>query len=159
MKIFQNSILTIIFRLILGSLFIYAAIEKIIDPFGFAADIRNYEIFPTIFSNSLAIYLPWIELYCGIFLLIGVFSRSNASIIAVLLIYFVSRSLRLAPRTGDKNLINKIGVVKTELSPEGFVTVFGERWSSVSINNETIEKNSKVKIVEIDGNVLKVEKI
>ena len=89
MKIFQNSILTIIFRLILGSLFIYAAIEKIIDPFGFAADIRNYEIFPTIFSNSLAIYLPWIELYCGIFLLIGVFSRSSASIIAVLLVGFM----------------------------------------------------------------------
>jgi len=89
MKIFQNSILTIIFRLISGSLFIYAAIDKIIDPFGFAADIRNYELIPALFSNLPAILIPWIELYCGLFLVIGLFSRSSALIIALLLVGFM----------------------------------------------------------------------
>ena len=89
MKFIQNSLLTLIFRLILGSIFIYAAVDKIIDPHGFASDIRNYDFIPHMLSNLPAIILPWIELYCGFSLVIGLYTRSSASIIAVLLILFI----------------------------------------------------------------------
>ena len=81
--------LSILFRLIIGFVFIYAAIDKIIDPYTFAADIRNYQIIPEMFSNILALILPWMELLCGLFLLLGVCTRSSALLIASMLIVFI----------------------------------------------------------------------
>ena len=82
-------IIPIIFRLILGFVFIYAAIDKISDPYTFAVDIRNYQILPDMFSNILALILPWIELFCGLFLIIGFYTRSSAFMIAMMLVVFI----------------------------------------------------------------------
>ena len=81
--------ISIIFRLIIGSVFIYAAIDKILDPYTFAADIRNYQILPDMFSNMLALILPWIELYCGLFLILGFYIRTSALLIAAMLVVFI----------------------------------------------------------------------
>ena len=84
-----KTVLPVIFRLVLGIVFIYAAIDKISDPYTFAVDIRNYRILPDIFSNFFALILPWIELFCGLFLIIGIFIRSSAIIIAAMLMVFI----------------------------------------------------------------------
>ena len=84
-----STLLSIIFRLIIGSVFVFAAIDKILDPYTFAADIRNYQILPDIFSNILALILPWIEFFCGMFLIIGIYIRSSALIIASMLVVFI----------------------------------------------------------------------
>ena len=47
--------LTLAARLIIGGLFVYASIHKIIDPAEFAASIRNYMIVPPTWSNILAL--------------------------------------------------------------------------------------------------------
>ena len=66
-----------------------SCLYKIIDPYTFAADIRNYQIIPEMFSNILALILPWMELLCGLFLLLGICTRSSALLIASMLIVFI----------------------------------------------------------------------
>lgn len=83
------TVLSIFFRLILGFVFVFAAIDKILDPYTFAADIRNYQILPDMFSNILALVLPWIELFCGVFILAGVYARTSVLMIAAMLVVFI----------------------------------------------------------------------
>ncbi|MEI6085379.1 MAG: MauE/DoxX family redox-associated membrane protein [Verrucomicrobiota bacterium] len=78
-----------ILRLGLGGFFIYAGVEKIIDPAGFAKSIGNYKMLPLDGVNLLAITLPWIEVLGGGLLAIGVWRRGNALLIAGLLIVFI----------------------------------------------------------------------
>lgn len=88
-QLLSNNYLLFLFRILLGFIFIYAGIEKIIDPEGFAKSISNYRLFPFAFINIFAITLPWIELVSGILLISGVAVKENSFIITVLLGVFV----------------------------------------------------------------------
>ena len=44
---------------------------KIEDPQGFAVIIGNYQLVPGPLVNPLAVLLPWIEVLCGVMLIIG----------------------------------------------------------------------------------------
>jgi uncharacterized membrane protein YphA (DoxX/SURF4 family) len=81
--------LTLAARLLIGSLFVYASIHKIIDPADFAMSIRNYMIVPPLWSNILALTLPWIELGAGCFLILGVQTRPSALLTTGLLGIFL----------------------------------------------------------------------
>jgi putative oxidoreductase len=70
--------ITLAARLLIGSLFVYASIHKIIDPLDFSASIRNYTIVPPSWSNILALTLPWIEIGAGGFLIFGIQTRPSA---------------------------------------------------------------------------------
>ena len=87
--IIGNKYLTLLCRLTLGAIFIYASIDKIAYPGGFAVVIRNYKILPEQMTNILAIILPWLEIFCGIFLVVGIFTRTSAAIISLMLIVFI----------------------------------------------------------------------
>ncbi len=76
-------------RLIVGGLFIWAGILKIIDPLDFAQSIENYRVFPRFVVFIVAIVLPWVEALSGLFLIIGLFWRSSSLIISILLIGFI----------------------------------------------------------------------
>ena len=58
-------------RLVLGVIFIYASYDKMLHPEAFAEVIYNYQILPDVFINVTAIFLPWLEMLMGIFLIIG----------------------------------------------------------------------------------------
>lgn len=55
-----------IFRLLLGGVFIYAAALKIADPAGFATDIQHFRLLPYPLTLGLGLYLPWLEIICGV---------------------------------------------------------------------------------------------
>jgi hypothetical protein len=76
-------------RVVVGGLFIWAGVLKIIDPLGFGQSIENYRFFPHWLAFIIAIVLPWVEVLSGLFLIIGLFRRSSAVIISVLLIGFI----------------------------------------------------------------------
>lgn len=78
-----------ILRIVLGILFIYASYDKIRNPWDFAAIIRNYEMLPAELTNLPALFLPWLEFYCGLFLLLGIFIRSSALLVSSMLIFFI----------------------------------------------------------------------
>ena len=58
-------------RLVLGVIFIYASYDKMLHPEAFAEVIYNYQILPDVFINVTAIFLPWLEILMGIFLIMG----------------------------------------------------------------------------------------
>jgi uncharacterized membrane protein YphA (DoxX/SURF4 family) len=58
-------------RWILGVVFIYASYDKLFHPQAFADIIYHYQILPDRLINVTAIFLPWLELLTGIFLMIG----------------------------------------------------------------------------------------
>ncbi len=87
-SIFGNEYLIFIARLIVGAVFIVVGVSKIADPNLFAKEIANYRMLPEILINSVAIVLPWIELICGVLLILGVRLRASAAVIFVLLLLF-----------------------------------------------------------------------
>ncbi len=80
----------LIVRLVLAAVFIYAATHKIGRPLQFADEIKMYGIIdlgPLLFF--IAIILPWVELFCGLSLLTGLFIRGSALILLVLNLIFI----------------------------------------------------------------------
>ena len=89
-KILSNQYLLILFRTILGLVFIYSGFVKIIDTSGFSNSIYNYKLMPDLLINYLAIVLPWIELITGLLLILGITIKESALIINSLLIVFIT---------------------------------------------------------------------
>lgn len=87
-RLIASPLLAVIFRWILGLIFIYASIHKITDPFAFSEAIYNYRILPDVLINQLAICLPWLELIAGLSLIIGVWTKGGALIISFLSLSF-----------------------------------------------------------------------
>lgn len=84
------SIAGILVRMVLGGVFIYASWEKIVHPAEFARSIANYQILSPLLVNPAALFLPWLEMVCGICLLIGWITRGSALIISALLAGFIA---------------------------------------------------------------------
>jgi uncharacterized membrane protein YphA (DoxX/SURF4 family) len=80
---------TLLFRLFLGAIFIYASVDKIAHPADFARAIFYYRILPVYLVNILAVVLPWAELFAGILLILGIFTRSSALLIDAMLLVFI----------------------------------------------------------------------
>jgi len=85
----SNKYLLLLFRIIVGFVFIYAGILKISDPAGFSDAINNYKLLPLSFVNFFAITLPWIEVVTGLFLLFGISVKENSFIISLMLVVFI----------------------------------------------------------------------
>lgn len=82
-------LLVIAARVLLGLVFVYAAVYKIKYPPGFAKEIFAYGIVPDSLVNLMAIYLPWLELLAGLALVVGVAPRAAGAITACLLVVFL----------------------------------------------------------------------
>ena len=93
----RNRWLLLILRIIVGGVFVWAGALKIADPLGFAQSIKNYQVIPHTLAFLIAVGLPWVEVLSGACLISGVFKRSSALIISLLLIGFIGLvSLALA---------------------------------------------------------------
>ena len=76
-------------RLVLGAVFVYASIDKILHPVEFAKVVYNYQMLPVPLSNLLAMILPWLELFAGLALIVGVLVTESALLTSGLLIVFI----------------------------------------------------------------------
>ncbi|MFH0921330.1 MAG: MauE/DoxX family redox-associated membrane protein [Fibrobacterota bacterium] len=88
--LFANPWVHLLSRWIAGGVFIYAAVYKIYDPCDFARAINGYKILPAVFINPLAALLPWMEIFCGILVIQGRFSRGAALLLACMLLTFMT---------------------------------------------------------------------
>ena len=89
MNFIRSLNLPIIFRVILGIIFIYASYDKILDPVGFSKNIHNFHVTPIVVENLAALIIPWLELIIGVFLIFGLFLEGTTSIIIALLVFFI----------------------------------------------------------------------
>jgi putative oxidoreductase len=80
-------------RIYIGGLFIYASLHKIEGPSNFAGTVASFELLPYWSVNAVAIILPWIEFWSGVFLVLGVFVRSSALTVCALLSVFFGATL------------------------------------------------------------------
>ena len=81
--------LTIRVQIALGLIFVVAALPKIVDPPSFAHMIYNYKLIPWALINPMALVMPWIELLCGLALILGIWKGTARTIIAALLLTFI----------------------------------------------------------------------
>jgi putative oxidoreductase len=71
--------LSLFSRLVLGGVFLYAGASKVFDPGSLAASIRSYELsLPEWFVTLSAHSLPLLEVMLGLYLLVGLFTRTSA---------------------------------------------------------------------------------
>ncbi|MBU0969730.1 MAG: DoxX family membrane protein [Proteobacteria bacterium] len=79
----------LILRIVLGATFIWASVDKILNPAQFAKIIYGYGVFPEISINVIAIFLPYLECLTGFCLITGIFPKSSLAIINGLLVGFI----------------------------------------------------------------------
>ena len=89
---------------------------------------------------SLQVLIPTIIVISGFFIAVaGLVFRAQIS----------------KPMTGSTGLVGEIGIVKKALTPEGKVFVHGELWNARA--KDPIEKDAKVRIVQVVNLILEVE--
>src|SRR5438128_5267517 len=79
--------------LIVGGIFIYAGILKVLDPVQFANDIDNFKTLPWFVSTRLAFYLPWLEILCGLAVIFRFLYRGGLSILTALIVVFIGATV------------------------------------------------------------------
>jgi hypothetical protein len=74
----------------LGTVSIFASLDKILDPEAFARSILNYRIIcPSVLVTLSSKALPWTELVADFYLVQGAYKRSSTAILRVLLLIIV----------------------------------------------------------------------
>jgi len=86
---------------LIGLIFLVAGCIKILDPAAFAIDIQNYRLIPWSLGVALALYLPWVEIFCGAALLLHVAYRGALCIAASLFAVFIVAYGSTRPRGLD----------------------------------------------------------
>ena len=88
-SLLKNSWVIFALRIILGIVFLYASFDKIRNPGSFAGNIQNYQMLPYGITNLFSIVLPWVELYVGSCLILGVFVDGAALLSTGMMVMFI----------------------------------------------------------------------
>jgi putative oxidoreductase len=89
MTFLRSPRLQLVLRLLLGGYFVYASLDKIADPAAFAKVVYQWQVLGPVPSNLLAVTLPWVEILAGGLLILGVWRKEAALVIAFLLVVFL----------------------------------------------------------------------
>jgi uncharacterized membrane protein YphA (DoxX/SURF4 family) len=84
-----EKVIDLLLRVIVGGVFIYAGVLKVLDPAHFAKAVDNYRILPFAASAAAAVYLPWLEILAGAALAAGVWQRGALLVIGGMLLIFL----------------------------------------------------------------------
>lgn len=85
----SNKYLQIALRIIIGTIFVYSAVNKLFSQEEFAKAIYNYRLLPDGLVNFSAIILPGLEFFCGVFLVIGIFKKGSSFWVIIMLFIFL----------------------------------------------------------------------
>lgn len=77
-------------RLVLGGVLLYAGLSKVLTPVASARAVQAYQIFPFEVAQYIGYALPIIEIIIGTLLVLGLFTRVNAVLGAVLMVVFIA---------------------------------------------------------------------
>ena len=80
-----GSVAMVCARLALGGTMLWAGWEKIPEPVFFVQTVHAYDILPEALATPFAVVVPWIEVVTGLALILGLWTRENALVSAVLL--------------------------------------------------------------------------
>lgn len=95
-QILRHPYLTLVSRLGLGGTFIFSGVAKLGDLEEFTDLVAEYGILPHALSQAYGYSLPGLEVALGIFLVAGLFLRTNATIsILILISFIIAKSVNL----------------------------------------------------------------
>jgi uncharacterized membrane protein YphA (DoxX/SURF4 family) len=90
-------------RYLLGAYLIYMGAIKAMDPVNFLKLLRAYEFLASPFPlNAVAALLPWLEICCGLCLLLNVAVRGTALIVSMMFLTFSAAILHRALAIQDQ---------------------------------------------------------
>jgi uncharacterized membrane protein YphA (DoxX/SURF4 family) len=152
-KIRATDLPGIIARLALGGVFIYSGWLKAVAPAEeFAYAIETYKVVPAGLAMFTALTVPWIELYLGVFLAAGVFTRCSAFCLGAMLLGFegllLQAIIRKLPVTscgcfGSSNS-NSLGYEFTQNLVLLALTVLAWKYGGEFSLDSLIERNTDV---------------
>lgn len=87
--ILNSNTIQIISQLILGGLFIYAGLPKILNLEIFSSAIRNYKLIPEFLVGMVSFILPLIEIIFGTLLVLNIKPKLAAAVLSILLVIFI----------------------------------------------------------------------
>jgi uncharacterized membrane protein YphA (DoxX/SURF4 family) len=92
-------------RWVLGICFVYLGLNKAWNPTDFLKAVHQYGwVDQTLFLTWIAALLPWLEVFCGLLLLVGFWVRGAAFVVFGMLVFFsgiiLHRALRIHETTG-----------------------------------------------------------
>ena len=82
----------LIARCALGGVFIYLGYLKLSDPMAFLKALHLYDVLPvrpSMLLNSVALVMPWLEVACGVALILGFWLRGSAMMLGGMLVTFM----------------------------------------------------------------------
>lgn len=74
---------------IFGAVFLWAGVMKARDPNVFLMDIRSFDLLPDPYAAWLALFLPWMEIFCGLAVITGVLRPGGVLLLNLSLIAFL----------------------------------------------------------------------
>lgn len=87
----------VLLRILIGLVYVVSGFEKLITPFqNFQYVIQSYEIVPDSWEIIIAKSFPWVELITGLFLVLGLWTRTflfSAVIMAITFMTVVGQAL------------------------------------------------------------------
>jgi uncharacterized membrane protein YphA (DoxX/SURF4 family) len=123
-------------RLLLGGYFVYASLDKIASPAAFARIVYQWQVSGPVASNLVAVLLPWVELLAGSLLILGVWKREAALVIALLLCIFLGSATSVLARGIDVENCGCTSLAKSETSTSGWPPAWakGVGWFLITRN-------------------------
>ncbi|WP_243238661.1 NfeD family protein [Romboutsia sp. 1001713B170207_170306_H8] len=105
------------------------------------------------FSIGALVVLALSKIVTNIVVQLLIFAVISISLLVLATKKIVKNDKNHKYETNLQGILSKKGVVKEEILPykTGIVSIDGEDWSAIGINNEKIEPGSTVDIVKIEG--------
>lgn len=88
-----NPFIQTVSEFVLGGVFIFAGLTKILNHAGFINAVESFKLLPTVLVEVIAMVLPWIEFIAGICLVMKIYRRISAAILSLLLVIFIGAIL------------------------------------------------------------------
>lgn len=77
-------------RILIGALFVFVGVNKLLSPYqNFQYIIQHYQIFPSPFDALIARTFPWVELFAGLFTVLGLWTRWSLSVLGLSISVFI----------------------------------------------------------------------
>jgi len=89
LRIKHSTIFLRCLEVVLGGLFIYAGLQKLLHPYEFAEAVLAYRLLPESLVGGVAAVLPWLEIAAGLTLAVGLKRRSGLLLLTGLLAAFL----------------------------------------------------------------------
>ena len=75
---------------LVGGIYVYAGVLKAWDPPHFANDVLNYRLISYPLAIRVAFYLPWLEILCGLAVIVGWLRSGAVAILTLLTVFFIA---------------------------------------------------------------------